>query len=218
MEYFFHDNPRKIGITNRSVSGVVPDIGAYESSLERDFMELIRFDSAVKELTPQPVTIGYFDEYGNSKKYTPDGLLIYQNHIDLSPILFEIKYRSDFRNSWKTLLPKFRVAKKVAQEHGWIFKIFTENEIRNYYLDNVKFLWPYKDQIIDDAMVNHVLTIMSDLQEADPALLSYSLSSNSKNRAMMIPVIWYLISNLRIGCDLSLPLSMNSTIWTKEKI
>lgn len=218
MKYFLHDKPRKIGITNRSVSGVMPNMGAYESALERDFMQLIRFDSAVKELTPQPITIGYFDEYGNSKKYTPDGLLRYQDHIDLPPVLFEIKYRSDFRNSWKTLLPKFRIAKKLAQNRGWQFKIFTEKEIRSYYLDNVKFLWPYKDQIIDSAMVEHVLTIMSDLQEADPALLSYSLSSSPKNRAMMIPVIWYLLANFRIGCDLSLPLSMNSIIWTQEKI
>ncbi len=62
---------RKIGITNRSVSGVMPNIGSYESSLERDFMEWLRFDDSVKGITPQPLTIGYSDNFNNQRSYTP---------------------------------------------------------------------------------------------------------------------------------------------------
>lgn len=215
---FYTSKVRKIGVTNRSVSGVVPDIGSFESSLERDFMELARFDSNFEQIIPQPMTIGYFDSKGVAHQYTPDGLLTHQAHLELPPILYEIKYRADFRDSWKQLIPKLRAAKSIAQERGWTFKVFTEKEIRTPYLKNVKFLWPFKQREFDEAMLNYVLSVMSDLQEADPALLSAALFSSRKNQATVIPVIWHLVAKLRIGCDLNQPLTMHSKIWTKEEL
>lgn len=209
---------RKIGITNRSVSGVMPNIGSYESSLERDFMEWLRFDDSVKTITPQPLTIGYSDKFNNQRSYTPDGLITFQDDLNIQPILYEIKYRADFRNSWKQLLLKFRVAKDLARSRGWQFKVYTEVEIRTAYLDNVKFLWRYKHLPVETEMVNHVLSIMSDLQEADPDFLLTVLCSSPKNKATMIPVIWHLIANFRLGCDLDRHLTMLSKIWMVEDL
>ncbi|TVO31349.1 TnsA endonuclease N-terminal domain-containing protein [Vibrio algivorus] len=217
-KHFYSSEARQIGITNRSASGVVPDIGSYESALERDFMELSRFDNMIKQIIPQPLTISFFNHQGYESKYTPDGLIYYSEDLNISPILYEIKYRADFRNSWQIQLPKFRMAKKIALSRGWKFKVFTEKEIRTPYLDNIKFLWPYKVRNIEPSMIESVLSVMSDLQEADPALLSASLFSSPKNQALIIPVIWHLVANFRIGCDLSFPLTMHSTIWTKEDI
>lgn len=216
--HFYSSKARKIGITNRSVSGVVPDIGSFESSLERDFMELSRFNSDIEQIIAQPITIGFFCEKGLSRKYTPDGLIVYQDNLELPSILYEIKYRADFKNSWKQLIPKFRAAKNIAKDKGWLFKVFTEREIRTPYLDNIKFLWPYKHREHDNEILNHVLSVMSDLQEADPALLMAAIFSSKKNQATTIPVIWYLIAHSRIGCDLNEPLTMHSKIWTKEEI
>lgn len=215
---FYSSKVRKIGVTNRSVSGVVPDIGSFESSLERDFMELTRFDPNIAEIIPQPMTIGYFDSQGAARHYTPDGLLTYQAQLEIPPILYEIKYRADFKDSWKQLIPKFRAAKNFSRNRGWAFKVFTEKEIRTPYLDNIKFLWPYKQRTFDDEMLRYILSVMSDLQEADPALLSAALFSSRKNQATVIPIIWYLIAKLRIGCDLNQPLTMHSKIWTKEEL
>ena len=218
MTNFYSSNARKIGVTNRSVSGVVPDIGSFESSLERDFMELSRFDSSVENIIPQPLTLEFFDNTGACRRYTPDGLLSYKKELDIAPILYEIKYREDFRGSWKQLMPKFRAAKRIAYDRGWVFKVFTEKEIRGNYLNNVKFLWPYKIRSFDEAMLNHTLLVMSDLQEADPALLAAAIFSSRQNQAKVIPVIWHLISTLHIGCNLNTPLTMHSKIWTREDL
>lgn len=215
----FHTSvARKIGVTNRSLSGIVPDIGSYESTLERDFMELMRFDVHVKQITPQPLTIGYFSDKGESRQYTPDGLVTFSESSELPPILYEIKYRDDFRGSWRKLMPKLRAAKQAAAKRGWEFKVFSEREIRSTYLDNVKFLWPYKIRSFDDELKFFVLNIMSDLQEADAALLSAALYSNRMNQARVIPVIWHLIAHDLIGCDLTTNLNMHSKIWTKEDL
>src|SRR5690554_8184623 len=88
------DEPvRRIGITNRSVSGIVPNMGRYESSLERDFMEILRFDSNVKIFKPQPVIIEYQRADGSIGTYTPDGYFEYVPKLALLPVLYEIKYR-----------------------------------------------------------------------------------------------------------------------------
>lgn len=215
---FYSSKVRSIGVTTRSVSGVVPSIGSYESTLERDFMELTRFEDAYKELVPQPITIGYINSQGKPSQYTPDGLITFRNELEIAPILYEIKYREDFRGSWRTLLPKFRAAKQYAFNRGWVFKVYTEREIRTQQLMNIKFLWPFKHRQFEEPMLNYILKIMSDLQEADPALLASALFSSQKQQAQAIPAIWYLIATSRIGCNLDKPLTMHSRIWTKEDL
>lgn len=209
---------RLIGLTNRSVSGVVPEIGQYESALERDFMELSRFDDSIEKILPQPLTIGYRDNLGNDRTYTPDGLIFYRADLNLPPVLYEIKYRADFRLGWRKLLPKFRAAKCIASARGFVFKVFTEREIRTSYLDNVKFLWPYKQRVVESEVADHVLTLLSDLEEADPELLLMALCNDERNRGLMIPVIWHLVACFRIGCDLDKPLTMQSVLWCKEDV
>jgi len=209
------DEPvRRIGITNRSVSGIVPDMGRYESSLERDFMEILRFDSDVQTFKPQPITIEYQRANGSVGTYTPDGYFEYVPKLALFPVLYEIKYRADFRKDWKNLIPKFRAAKDYCLTLGWEFKVFTENEIRTAYLDNVKFLMPYKNRAIAPDLKHTILIHLYDLRNADPDLLLSALCRDKMNRARLIPALWYLVSVGEIGIDLTEPLTMRSPIWT----
>ncbi|HIM96914.1 MAG TPA: heteromeric transposase endonuclease subunit TnsA [Gammaproteobacteria bacterium] len=205
---------RRIGITNRSVSGIVPGMGRYESSLERDFMEILRFDSNIKSFKPQPVVIDYWREDGSSGTYTPDGYFEYASHLAHAPILYEIKYRADFRENWKTLIPKFRAAKDYCLSRGWVFRVFTENEIRTSYLDNVKFLTPYKERTIPDDLKHTILLHLYDLKNTDADLLLSAICRDKMNRARLIPALWHLIAQGEIGSELTEPLTMRSSIWT----
>lgn len=205
---------RKVGLNSRSVTGIVPGFGAYESSLERDLMELLRFDHNVVEFTPQPLTITYRGKDQQLLSYTPDGLIRFSgSHFVSEPILFEVKYRDDFRKDWKVLMPKFRAAKAYCQGQGWRFQVFTEREIRTPYLANVKFLWEYKERKLDTDLAAHILQILSDLDMTDPAMLLCALCSDPTNRASMIPHVWHLVATGDIGCDLDTPLTMSSPIW-----
>jgi len=204
---------RKIGVTTRSVSGIVPEIGRYESSLERDFMEICRFDDSVLKVIPQPVVIPYLTRSDQIRSYTPDGLLYFKEELIMNPILFEIKYQDDFKENRRLLLPKFRAAKDYANNLGWDFHVITENYIRTTYLENIKFLWPFKNRKPPDSYVERVLGTMFDLIESDPDMLIHILCKDKTNRAQMIPVIWYMVSNSLIGCDLDQPLTMNSVLW-----
>ena len=216
--HFFPKEPvRKIVPGNRGVTGIVPLFGKYESTLERDLMEILRFDPDVEQFTPQPLTIDYLDREGHKHSYTPDGLIKFKAstspfHL---PILFEVKYREDFRKDWKALLPKFRAAKSYCMTQTWRFEVFTEREIRTPYLKNVKFLWQYLERIPEPAMMARALEVLNDLDQADPDLLLCALCNDTTNRARFIPVIWHLIAIGAIGCDLNQPLTMRSLIQTR---
>jgi hypothetical protein len=131
----------------------------------------------------------------------------------MPPILYEVKYRKDFRKDWRTLMPKFRAAKAYGSTQGWRFEVYTEREIRTPYLDNVKFLWPYVERVPSEAMKMRVLQVLWDLDYADPDLLLYALCRDPTNRAMLIPVLWHMVAIGEIGCDLCVPLNMRSKLW-----
>ena len=219
MKHLLHRVPvRNIPLNCRSVTGRVPSCGKYESTLERDLMEILRFDPNIDSFTPQPLTFGYLDREGKARTYTPDGLIQFkQKPTSYSmPVLFEVKYRADFRKDWKILLPKFRAAKKYCLARGWRFEVFTEREIRTPYLNNVRFLWPYLERKVSEEVRHQILQTLWDLDEADADLLLCALCHDPTNRAHLIPAIWHLVATAAIGCDLNVPLSMRSPIWAQE--
>lgn len=220
MNHRLHHTPvRDISINSRSVTGIVPSFGKYESTLERDFMEILRFDPSIEHFTPQPLKVEYRDNGGRLCSYTPDGLITFKPAWSsyAMPVLFEVKYRADFRKHWKELLPKFRAAKAYCLGKGWRFEVFTEREIRTAYLNNVKFLWPFRERSVAPELKTLILRTLGDLDEADPDFLLCALCSDSTNRARMIPVLWHLIATSAIGCDLTAPLTMRSRIWAEQE-
>lgn len=205
---------RIIGKNSRAVTGEMPGIGAYESTLERDFMEILRFDRDVLCVSPQPLLVTFLDSNGKTKEYYPDGLIEFHVELGQCPILYEVKYRQDFRDNWRQLLPKFRAAKRYCAERGWRFEVYTEKEIRTPYLKNVRFLFPYRERQFPEPIISWVLQTLADLIEADPDLLLCALCKDKGNRAELIPVIWHLVANGVIDCDLEEPLTMRSRIQT----
>lgn len=203
---------RTIGMNSRSVTGKLPDIGAYESTLERDLMEIFRFDPAVLCISPQCIRIEYTKSDGRPGTCFPDGLIEFKPEFALAPILYEVKYRSDFRKDWRELMPKFRAARQFAFANGWRFEVFTEREIRTPYLSNVKFLYPFLNRSFPEPIKSWVLQVLSDLGEADPDFLLCALCKDKNNRAELIPVIWHLVATEAIECDLDVPLTMRSKI------
>ncbi|MGO9601981.1 MAG: heteromeric transposase endonuclease subunit TnsA [Candidatus Binataceae bacterium] len=198
----------------------MPDGSQYESSLERDFLELIRFDRNVRVYVTQPTRIEYTDATGRRRTYIPDGFIEYRRDglpaREMPHALCEVKYREDFRASWRDQLPKFRAAKGYCKERGWEFKVFTEREIRTPYLKNVRFLWSYRSYPYDSTLSTEILDKLQDLRETDPQALLCSMFRDKWNRAAALPTLWRLVADFLIGCDLSQPLTMKSRIWTVE--
>jgi hypothetical protein len=208
---------RKIGVQSRSITGTLPDGNRYESALERDFMLLLQFDHAVDVYSPQPVTITYQAPDGAVHRYTPDGLI--QWHRDLNvhdprPVLVEIKYRESFHGAWRDWRMKFRAARNYASERGWIFEVHSEREIRTPFLNNVKFLLPYRRHPTAPDTETWVLEKLAELSVTTVQGLIRYLYRDKWNQAAILPLVWKLLADRRIGCDLIELLTMASPIWS----
>ena len=226
MESVLHNPTRKIGLGTCSLTGLVAGTKnsrnhAFESSLERDFIKIIDYNYNVHHYCEQPVTIEYIND-SNHRRYTPDFLVYYRENMKLKPTLFEIKYRKDLKENWSVLKPKFRAAIEYSKKKNWNFKIITEVEIRTQYLDNIRFLENYKKEKIDkngflsgiDDNDFNILTYNIDkIKITTPEELMLMSSNNKYKQAEFLYVIWYLVANNWIKCDLNYPLSIKSEIW-----
>jgi hypothetical protein len=218
---------RKIRSSKTSLRGKVVSeknnaVHDFESSLERDFIEILEFDSNVSSFVEQPVTIE-FEENGIKKTYTPDFLIKYRKGItpanQFTPLLVEIKYSKELIKSKEILAPKFKAAEAYAQKKGWRFKVLTENEIRNAYLQNVKFLSSYKKTeliLIDDftLLLNKIIA----LRITTPQELILASSRTESKKAELLFTLWHMIANNYIACDLTNSLTMKSEIWARLTI
>lgn len=210
---------REIPIGTRSITGAMPGGARYESALERDLLYVLMFDINVSKFTPQPVTIEYVDSEGKQRKYTPDILIQHRQDIfpakTLPTILAEVKYRDDIMANFAEYRKKFKAAIRYAKQKGWRFKILTEREIRTPFLQNAQFLLSYKDPnpYPSPDVISLVLDKVQELRETDVETLLISIYQDKWNQAQLLPVIWHLIANRRIGNDLTIPVTSRSRIW-----
>lgn len=212
---------RKIGINSRSITGRHGHSGQqFESALERDFLDLITFDLNVERHETQPINVYYPGSSGEMMPYRPDVLVIYRRDVlparDIPHLLVEIKYRDEYRSRFRELKERFRAARRFAKKRGWQFRVFTEREIRTPYLENARFLRPYRanDSTVEDETI--ILKRIKLLGKTAPAALMASLSDNVLERTTLLPVLWKLIANFRVGTDLMQKLDMRSPIWPLE--
>lgn len=206
---------RTIGTNRRSITGRV-SFGRrsipFESALERDFLVLLDFDLTVDDVLEQPFRIAFRGADGRQRHYTPDFLVEYENG---NRVIYEVKYRSNLKDDWASLKPRFRAAIRYAKTNGMRFAIATEVEIRGTsYLANAKFLRPYRDCTPAPAIDEHLIKTLVVLGETTPESLLAAAYWSLDNRIKAVAPLWRLIATRRIHADLYEPLTMTTPIWT----
>lgn len=211
---------RKIGTNYRSLTGRLAFVAEqsiqFESSLERDFLELQRFDPYVVKIEEQPIAIRYVNSDERISRYTPDFLVVREDSAlpkMYSTTLYEIKYREELWKNWPLLKRRFQAARDYANSRNWQFKIVTERQIRSVLLWNIKFLRQYEDVDWAAPEARELRNSLEILREATPELLLASVKNRPWNRAELIPFLWSLVRTRTIEADLSRRLTMNSPIW-----
>lgn len=175
---------------------------AVESTLERDFALLQRFDPAVVGLEEQPVRI----RYANGRSYVPDFLVHYADPARL-PLLDEVKFSTDPVFLSGELDERFEAARSYARNQGWTFAVVTEQDIRTPRLENATFLLPYRGR---------QMTL-----QARTAIVEH-LRASSKTIAVLaektglLPDIWTLVSRFELVTNLNVPLTMRSRLRLPE--
>lgn len=206
---------RKIGLCYRSVGGRVP-IGAgraavaVESTLERDFALLQRFDPDVAGIEEQPVRIEYRDGQGTKRRYVPDFLVTYRDR-GRPTRLVEVKYSTDQHLLAGSLEERFTAARAYATERGWVFALVTEKEIRTPRLENATFLLPFRDRPPDPVFRSRMLEVTARKPVTVQELADF-VAGDTGDRARVLPSLWALVARLEITADLDQPITMQTVL------
>lgn len=228
VEPFFDDpparkiRPSKCAMTGYHSSRKTGKSNETESALEHDFLTLLEFDEKVEKYSVQPVTLRWTSN-GRDWVYTPDVIVRYTEtaralNSSLKPTIFEVKPMEVLQARWKEFEPKFRRAIAWSRSRGMRFKIVTEKHIRTPFLLNVKFLSGFLPETfprhpteeLDEA---YVIKSLRALESCTPKELIIYMSEFRSRQIELIPWIWRLIVENKIGADLTKPLTMASRIW-----
>jgi hypothetical protein len=200
---------RKIGLCYRSVAGLVP-MGAgrrtvrTESTLERDFVLLKKFDRDVLDVEEQPVRIPYRQPTGRMGNYVPDFLVTYRTGPKQ---LAEVKYSSDPI----LLSPAFRfridAARSYAAERRWEFHLVTEKEIRGPKLTNIRFLLPYRSRVVDGEIRRAIVATVTGRPGLGLSELVRHLADGPVAASEFVSAIWTMVGTAELAVDLDMPLT-----------
>jgi TnsA endonuclease-like protein len=125
------------GVTGRFPSLKMHRMVAFESTIERDYLYILDYDSTITNYEEQPLTITY--EYrGKQHRYVPD-FRIRQSERE---ILVECK--PTLRVHTDENQRKFAAAQAWCQPRRWEFRVITDTELRQgHRLQNIKRLTYY---------------------------------------------------------------------------
>lgn len=188
-----------------------------KTSLERDFCCLLDFERNVSGHFYKAVSVEYVYE-GMKQVYTPEFCIRYTPEENPRIVLAAVIFRDELRSNWQALKPKFKAAKQYAQQRGWGFKIYTEDEIElGAYLYNVKFLLFYRKNanLPNIAYRRIILSIMEAVKISTPAEVILLAFRDQDRRAELIPTLWHMVATGLVGCNLLEDLTMSSEIWCK---
>lgn len=212
---------RSIGTSRRALTGSVRLSGGgqvpFESSLERDWLQLLDFDDNVIAVREQPFSIQYVTDEG-VRRYTPDVLVEFAGHLGrVRTVVYEVKPQDELEQSFLMLRPRFKAAVAYCRSRGWQFKIVTEKRIRTPKLGNVQFLRRYKLLPEQPEIRQQLLQALRGLERTTPEGLLAATFWHGEHKMAAIPVFWHLVANRLIGTDLAIPLNMASPIWVGQE-
>ena len=209
---------RKIDVSNVSLTGAITSVKnntiiEFESSLERDFIFLLEYNTKVKKYFEQPIIINFYFE-DKLKSYVPDFFVEFENG---EKQLIEIKYKKDLKDALN--LKKFEEAKAFCKQNNIDFKVLTEEDIRTDLLFNAKFLLYYSNPQLK---INRVdIEILFKRLKVNERLIISDLINDCARRyerqAELIHVLWYMLARNFIYYDKNRKLTMNSLVWIKKE-
>ena len=213
---------RRIGLCYRSVGGRVPmgrgkPMVRVESTLERDFALLQKFDPAVLSLEEQPVRIAFHSADGKNRSYVPDFLVRYRDAAS-APRLVEVKYATDPDLASGAMDERFAAAKTYASTQGWSFELVTDADIRTLYLANATFLLLYRTRMIDPDITGQ---LFAALRHGGPqsvrSLVDDVAQVIGTGAETVLAAVWALVARFQLQANLHQPLSMNSQIQLPQE-
>ncbi|PXX93234.1 hypothetical protein DIT71_00030 [Marinobacter vulgaris] len=175
---------------------------AVESTLELDYLNLVRFERKADRVESQPFSI-QFHLRRRPRRYTPDFLVVEGG----------VEYVDEIKTAKAANQPEFcHKASKLTRyfaERGQVFRIFTENDIRiGYRAQNIRFLAP----VLDTSTPMKELATLLNASSARSASMS-GLREYVSYLEIEPSFVRRAVAHRLISCDLTKPWSELELHW-----
>lgn len=210
---------RKIRPNYRSVTGRLPYKNTslpYESTLERDFLIYHTFREDVIEIIPQPLQIPFIKN-GRTYSYTPDFFVRFSDESHLKPMIVEVKPYEQWRTNWRDWSDKWKAMQRHCSDNGYIFRIYDENRIRHQALENINFLNRFKNLNCSQSEKNIILNQVEAMGNTTIDYLLARFYLGSMQRQHGLRMIYSLLANQRLRCNIFAPLNDFMEVWVGEE-
>ncbi len=177
----------------------------WESQIERDFLYLLEFDKDVLLFQEQPVEILYAYKTKTGKYYPG----FYVERLSCKELV-DIKPSSKLRDHENTI--KFLAGDEYCRGRGWIFKVVTDEQIREEGpLENIKLLNRYAAVDVP-AEFRHYTMALVETNGGEMCLVELIARSREKFGRAAISNIYSLLYHQSLYADLKKRLTDQTTI------
>ena len=187
----------------------------YESPVERDYYQTLEFDDEIERYEAQSVEVP--NPRRPSSPYYPDCIVFYKPHTGRKPLLVEVKSEKDLRDPKKAPLLelKFATCKEYAAANGMDFKVVLDTDIRGQRLDNLDFLYGYREP--PKLLGQHKDRILANLDGKGMSVSDIldAIAKDRLERAWILPSIWHLVWTKILATDLNEPITNSSILKVK---
>jgi hypothetical protein len=181
----------------------------YRGQLQLDYLYLARFDARVTSILPNPFTIRY--RYGRSRlRYTPAYLIIEDSHEVLVDCTLKASLADD------EVKRRISAATEWCEEHGYEFRMLTEEKIRNgHLLKNVKRLMRYTRHVVGPDFRAQLYSILEGEPRGIPiGQLAEKLSQAPDDVTDTVQSICHLATLHEVELAIEdAPLGVNTRVW-----
>jgi hypothetical protein len=174
----------------------------YESTIERDYVYLLEFDSDVIRYKEQPFRLKYIYE-GDSHTYVPDFFVQRRGKFQV------IENKPKEKTNIEANKLRYRLLKSIFREQGYEFIVATDKQIRiNPLLENVKIFWRYSRTRIYPLHQVHCQEYLSRHPKTSIQELADALSSHG----VMLQVVYALLYWGVLSTDMHKPVNPEAIV------
>jgi hypothetical protein len=187
----------------------------YESPVERDYYQTLEFEDEIERYEAQSVKVPNPRKPGSP--YYPDCVVYYKPYTGRKPLLVEVKSEKDLRDPKKAPLLelKFATCEEYAAANGMDFKVVLDTDIRGQRLDNLDFLYGYREPPKLFGSYKDQILINLDGKGASVSEILDTIAKDRLERAWILPSVWHLVWTKVLVTDLNKPITNSSILKVK---
>ncbi len=204
---------RRVRNSGGNVIGTFPSLKMreqipYESTIERDLLFFLEYDTSVVRYQAQPFVITGTSADGAAHTYIPDFQVIRANGKEI----VECKPTAHLNDAHTQ--QQLALGQAWADTNQHLFVVITDTDLRaGHRLANLKLLWRYSRLSVSVRLIEQCRACITAQPEGVPLAALAAFLSGQVSPSTQLPSLYNLLFQDLLHADLTEPLSPATRVW-----